>query len=312
MPANTPNLFLIDQPRSGTTSLWQWLSDHPDVLMAPYKEPGFFCTDLWEESDAFHGRAVFFPVRRERQYLELFRGPRKPLVGEATPYYLFSEPAVQRILDFNPDARFIVLLREPVSFLISLHRHLVASGMETAATLPEALDLEPARRRGLAVPRAVICPSFLYYTRWVAYDELLTRLFATVPPHQRLVLFFEDLVHAPCWTLRRVVRFLQIRLPRTIRLPSENAGGTAATGRVIRTFFPPAVQAALRRIIPMPLHVSLWLWGKRMVGRRSAVPNVPRVAVQQRLEPELRRLYAALSDQLGIKLDAWRRQAQAA
>ena len=106
-----PNFFIIGAPKCGTTSLANWLAEHPRVFFSDTKEPHFFCTD------------GYTGVKTLKQYEKLFEDakPHHLAVGEGSTHYLFSKVAVPNILVYNPDARFIVCLRNPVDMAPSLH-----------------------------------------------------------------------------------------------------------------------------------------------------------------------------------------------
>ena len=125
------NLFIVGAQKTGTTTLHYQLSQHSQIQMSAVKEPGYFCTDLQRESDKFLGERVGFPFREKKQYKKLFSEPHNfEYNGEASSLYLYSKTAAQEIRDYNPDAKIIVILRDPVEFLYSLHFQYVKEGVE--------------------------------------------------------------------------------------------------------------------------------------------------------------------------------------
>jgi hypothetical protein len=125
-----PNLFIIGTPRSGTTSLAKWLSDHPDVAMGPRKEPMFHASDLPSP----------LAVRDAETYLSFWDGAEGAAMRlDASPWYLFSEKAAASIASMSPSPRFVVSLRDPVEVIASLHAHHVFRGFEKIRNLEQAL-----------------------------------------------------------------------------------------------------------------------------------------------------------------------------
>src|SRR6476620_1237476 len=125
MESNTnlkkPNLFILGAPKCGTTSMAYYLSQHPEIFVSPYKEPHYFNLDS-------EYRFTF----SEKQYLENFKNAtsfHKYLV-DASVWYLYSKVAVDEILKYNPESKFIVMLRNPVDMFYSLHQQLLFSGIE--------------------------------------------------------------------------------------------------------------------------------------------------------------------------------------
>lgn len=116
MPAPRPNFFIIGAMKAGTTSLHKYLARHPQVFMCQPKEPGYF-----SEPDAW--------ARGVDWYLSLFAGAgNATVIGESSTHYtkLPSRPGVpERIRDFNPEARFVYLMRDPLERLMSHHWHIV-------------------------------------------------------------------------------------------------------------------------------------------------------------------------------------------
>ena len=145
-----PDFFIVGHPKCGTTALYQTLRSHPQIFMPELKETRFFAPELHPHADAHAAH----PHTLE-QYLALFApaadGQR---AGEASPSYLRSRTAAARIAELSPDARIIAILREPASFLRSLHMELIRDHVETESDLRIALALEHDRRS----PRARHAP----------------------------------------------------------------------------------------------------------------------------------------------------------
>jgi len=176
--------------------------------MPDLKEPRYFASDM---------RQRFQPRRQGRlpstmeEYLRLFApaGPAQR-VGEASPSYLVSRTAAGLIADAAPAARIIAVLREPAGFLRSLHLQLVQSHVETVRSLPKAMSLEEARRRGKRIPRRSHRPAALMYSDNVRYVEQLQRYEAHFPREQMLVLVYDDFRRDNEATVRKVLRFLDV------------------------------------------------------------------------------------------------------
>lgn len=107
MTSTLPNFFIVGAAKAGTTSLYRYLSQHPDVFMCALKEPNWF-----SRVNAPGGVSY---VTSEEEYLELFEGwSGEAAVGEASPSYLWDEEAPRRIFDAVPQAKIIAILRDPV------------------------------------------------------------------------------------------------------------------------------------------------------------------------------------------------------
>jgi Sulfotransferase family len=183
------------------------LRRHPQVYMPDCKEPWFFASELHVRTPP---RPEGTPSTLE-EYLALFDGARpEQLAGEASALYLWSQTAASAIAEVQPDARIIAILREPSSFLLSLHLQLLETYVETESDLRRALALEDERRQGKSIPRYTYWPQALLYSDYVRYTEQLRRYHAVFAPEQILVLIYDDFRRDNEATVRAVLRFLQL------------------------------------------------------------------------------------------------------
>jgi hypothetical protein len=204
-----PDFFIVGHQKCGTTALYLMLRRHPQIFMPDVKEPRFFATDLRSRFGA-QPSAPGRP-RTLEDYMSLFAAATpEQLVGEASPQYLRSCEAPQRIAQARPDARIVAILREPASFLRSFHLQMVSSNVESRRDLRRALALEPARRRGRRIPRRCHHPEALLYSEHVRYVEQLRRFHAVFGREQVLVLIYDDFRADNEATVRRVLRFLEV------------------------------------------------------------------------------------------------------
>jgi Sulfotransferase domain len=206
--ARVPDFFIVGHQKCGTTALYMMLRQHPQIFMPEVKEPWFFGQEL--RASSRNGHSGLLPDTLDG-YLSLFSGARPgQLVGEASPQYIRSDTAPGAIAEMRPDARIVVILREPASFLRSLHMQMLASHVETEKDFPKAIGLETARRQGKRIPRDSLSPPTLLYSDHVRYVEQLRRLYDAFAPEQVLVLIYEDFRRDNEATVREVLRFLQV------------------------------------------------------------------------------------------------------
>lgn len=128
-----PNFFILGAPKCGTTSLYNWLSQHPQTWM-PIKEPNFFSVDILDT------RTEQFGFKTRQEYLNRVCSPEPQdlLVGEATPKYLYSNSARAAISEHKDDVRLIVLLRNPIDIAIAMHAQNVRQGREMEPSFSKA------------------------------------------------------------------------------------------------------------------------------------------------------------------------------
>jgi hypothetical protein len=299
-----PDFFIVGHPKTGTTALYDMLRGHPQIFMPDLKEPTFFAAEIPRESH--RGRS---PATLE-EYLALF-APAMPdqVLGEASATYLWSPTAAGRIAELQPAARMIAILREPASFLRSLHLQNVQSHYETERDLRAALALEQERTLGRRIPRRCRRPQALLYSQYVRYAEQLRRFHAVFPREQLLVLVYDDFRADNEATVRRVLGFLGVddELPvavteanPSVRMRSQQLDELVHAVSVGRGPVSRAVKASVKAVAPRELR-------HRMLGAvRERFVLAPPPPVDEELMLELRRRYlpevAEVSEYLGRDL----------
>ncbi len=196
-----PNLFLVGAAKCGTTAMASYLGQHPEIHFSDPKEPIFFGGDLqhdWRLPDL-------------DSYLDLFAGAGDArYVGEGTVWYLYSRRAAEEIRSFSPDAKIIIMLRNPVDVIYSLHGQFLFSGNEDCASFEKALEAEDRRRRGEAIPRAAHFPAGLLYLEVVRYHEQIARFQQAFGRENVHIVVYDDFARAPQACYRRVLEFLGV------------------------------------------------------------------------------------------------------
>jgi hypothetical protein len=191
--------------------------------MCEPKEPYYFCTDFHDESDSYHKRPIRFPIRTEKQYLKHFQNAgHAKVIGEATPDYLYSKEAARNIHQFNPAAKILIMIRDPVDLLYSLHSHQIYYGGEDIKDFKQALDIESQRRQGKHLPRGVFFPSSLYYSERIRFSEQIKRYLDYFSREQVKICVFDDFQKDNLNIYRNILEFLNIDSDYTPRLKKYN------------------------------------------------------------------------------------------
>lgn len=195
-----PDFFIVGAPKSGTTSLQGWLGANPDLFLAP-GEPHYFSPEHqlpWGPTTWDDYVALFEPGQGARR------------LGEKAVWYLSSTVAPARIAEYSDDPRLIVLLRDPIEAMRSLHGYNLFYGQEGIENLFDALAAEPDRRAGRLIPEGIRAPWHLLYREAVAYATQLARYFSTFGRDRVQVILFEDLRDRPGDTYADACRFLGV------------------------------------------------------------------------------------------------------
>ena len=203
-----PSFIIIGAQKGGTTSLYHYLTQHPSVAEALWKETHFF--------DLNYGRGVGWYRTHFPKISGVNGSPEKvTITGEASPYYLFHLHVPARVHTLLPDVRLIVLLRNPVERAYSHYHHEVSRGYETlsfeaaVAQEPQRLAGEEARMR--RDPQYLSLPHQRYsYLARGLYLEQLERWLRYFPRERFLILQSEVFYRDSEASLRSVCEFLDL------------------------------------------------------------------------------------------------------
>lgn len=264
MSRRPPDFFLVGVPKAGTSALHAALAQHPNLFLSAVKEPKYYmCGDspppAYKGPGDAHSNQEW--VWQRERYLDLFDAAAPTaLRGESTPFYLYNRDARRRIAVDRPDARLIVVLRDPVDRAYSNWMHLWMDGLEPERDIVTAVQKEQQRIDAGWAP-------FWHYQGLGMYGRQVADLLDHFPRDQVLLLRYRNLVDEPQHTLERVFAFLNVPSAEVTHVPQENSRPfvrdgpkTRALGQVIRVgatagqFLPPDVWRRISRPLIAQLH----------------------------------------------------------
>ena len=300
-----PNLFIVGQPKSGTTALHQFLGQHPEIYMSSVKEPHFFCSDFHLESDRAYGKKRFFDFRSESAYLQLFnRAGKAKVIGESSTNYLYSQVAAEKIHNFNPDAKIIIILREPAKFLYSLHSHYVKFTEENEPDFLTALALESDRKQEKASSPRVTTPSYLYYSQRVQYYQQVKRYYDRFEPKQIKVVLFEEFKSDNERIYREILEFLGVDPNFTPEYGTVNANKEVKFKAINNLVNNPLLKNISKNLLSQEFNefirdniVEKFLWHQ---APKVSMPEDIRLELMQKYYPQV----TQISDLIGVDLVA--------
>jgi hypothetical protein len=281
--AQGPNFFIIGAPKCGTTALHHYLSQHPQIYMSELKEPHYYCRDFDRYSDF-----------TEEDYQALFRAarPEHRYVGESSVYYLYSQVAVPLLLAEHPDARLVVMLRNPLELAPALHAQHLTGLAEDTEDFGQAWRKQAERARGEMVPPQCREARTLLYRDVGLLGEQLARVRQIVPAGQLHTIVFDDFKRNPAEAYAGVLEFLELPHDGRTEFPAVNTNTKLRSAWFRQLINERRVPAIVRR------------WGRAcglhrahaLLRRWSEVP-----AQRGALAPELRREMAdAFRDDVGL------------
>jgi hypothetical protein len=275
-----PNYFIAGASRCGTTSLFAWLGQHPQVHNSRIKEPSFFSHN---------------PERRSLdEYLELFEGAGvgHRAIGEASANYFETPEAATRISRFDPEARILICLREPIARIQSLYRYRRTRGIETRVSLDEVLRAE--LEGGDETP---------FYVGRGSYLEGVGRFLDAFGRDRVRVVLMQDLMADPVPCYRATLEFLGLDARFVPELEAHNASRGVRFGslqaRIVR---PPAIVSRvaaglLSRRLRHRLSVKLRRLNTRPVVREELAADL-RAALQDLFRADIQALSALIDRDL--------------
>jgi hypothetical protein len=318
-----PNFFVIGAPRSGTTSLYEYLDAHPDVFMSTVKEPDFFIRPSLalahplggnERADLEADATRFEELAKELQsYRSLFAGATgQARVGEASAIYLGNPIAPWHLRGYVPDAKLIAVLRNPTERAFShlVHgKRIYAEHGHASAIGAEGMSIDDAF--AAAVDKALRDGPFAETTSdpevWVQsgfYHLHLTRFLSHFPAEQLKVFLFEDLSERPRELMREIFEFLDI--DSNFELPTTEAFNASVVPRSQRlfTFFTTknSLMRKARALAPTKVRAVALRTRNRLLG--SGKPPLD-PGLGSKLDAIYRDDILALQTHLGRDLSGW-------
>lgn len=294
----TPDFFIVGAPKCGTTALYEYLRQHPDVFLPETKEIPYFGTDLLLKPrctpEAF--RAHFADAQDQTR------------VGAAWVLYLCSKVAAKEIHDYERDARILIMLRNPVDMIHSLHSHLLYSAREDLEEFAEALDAEEDRKRGRELPAMARTGEYpievLFYREQANYAPGVLRYLEVFGSERVHVILYDDFVADTPRAYREALRFLGVDDGFAPEFPVIHSNKRARSRRLQRLIsYPPRPVRAVARILLTPqARVKVRELNTSVEPRQPMDPGLRRALIAE-FAPDVRRL----ADLLGRDLSAWTR-----
>jgi len=230
---NRPNFFISGAPRCGTTALYTYLSAHPNIFMSEVKELNYFADDF--------PNVQKISFKSPNDYLELFQGAGEQhiAVGEASPFYLFSKVAFEKMYAFNPEAHVIISLRNPVDFIQSYHQLNLSLLREDEANLARAWDLQDLRQKGQRLPKSAREPELLMYGEIGQFSKYIERLFGFFPREQIKIILLDDLARDTKGVYEDILDFLNVTSDGRTSFQKINANFENRSQLLAKLFHPP-------------------------------------------------------------------------
>jgi hypothetical protein len=251
-----PNFFIVGAAKAGTTALYRYLRQHPEVYLPAVKEPRFFSYDP-SDATRYAGpgaqELIDSVVKDLATYESLYQGvTHEKAIGDASPAYLPSPVAARRIHQSVPDARIVAVLRNPIERAYSHFVYNVHTGWEDEKDFERALALTEHRQREHWWRK-------WDYVRNGFYHEQLSRYYDVFQPDRIRVFLYEDLVADPQGLVAELLGFLGVDpLVQLDVSGRHNVSGLPKSERVNRLLSGPGpVRGAAKKLLPQGLRTGM-------------------------------------------------------
>jgi hypothetical protein len=288
-----PNFIVVGAAKAGTTALYWYLAEHPEIFMSPVKETNFFAYGRDAEGQLLYGDPEVhrFPITSLEQYEQLFADAGQArAVGEASPIYLESPHTAARIRSLLPAARIVCTLRHPVDRAYSDYlMYLRSKGRRFDAARDLSAD-------------AVWTRPDSHWMQISRYHEQLLRYYQAFDTGQVHVFLFDDLQDKPLQVVQGLYRFLGVdpQFEPDFDTP-HNVGGMPASRVLEGVFTNPMIRSAVQPFIPRA--AANWVRRLRTQNMRRP-PKLPpdlRQELTLRFEGDIRQT----SQLIGRNLEHW-------
>lgn len=312
MTRTHPDFVIAGAAKAGTTALYTYLQQHPDLYFSPIKEPHFFSSDIqpahfrpefykntvpdltgYFSNDPLPERFQAF-IRDPAAYQALFReASAQQLTGEASTTYLYSTVAASNLQAYRPDAKVILILRNPVERAYSHYLMALKFGF-TDQSFQQALRADKQQHpKGWGQSEL-----FLELGCYAAQVQRFLRHF---PQQQVFIAFYENLKDQPQWLLTQITDFLGVSAHPFDLTHQPNEGAVPRTPRLNRLLHKGGLRTGLGSLLPKSLKDKLKQW-----YLKQPEPNARGTPVVDRyLQLYYRRDVQQLSQLTGHDLSHW-------
>lgn len=211
-----PNLFLIGAPKAGTSALADSLARHPSVYCWK-KEPRFF------DAGVFYDDPALYPIKTINKYLENYDNAEAEASVyrlDASVFNMYSVDSIRRIRELSPDAKFLLILRDPVSASKSMFmqrlKYIREDMREVSEDFCKCWGNLGARARGAGFPRGCKTTILFRYDVLYHYEKVVPNIVEAVGKKNLLVLRYEDYREAPKEFYDYMLRWLELEAVDTV------------------------------------------------------------------------------------------------
>lgn len=269
-----PDFLIVGAPKCGTTALYDFLNQHPQIFMPELKEPHYFIRDVYDKA-----------VTDTDEYFALFDAATDDqLAGEASTWYLYVKSSADEIRAVCGTIKIIIMLRNPVDMMYSLHGHNIFKGRETITDFGAAMAAETERKaQATAGAPATTFTDRVFYRDAATYSDKVQHYFDVFGRENVMVILYDDFRADNVAVYNEVLGFLGIDdFEPDIRAVNVNRKIANQSLNVTMKKPPSLVRRVARTVLPQS--------GRRAIGEFLRGVNV-QSGKRDKLDPAVRQHY---------------------
>lgn len=278
-----PNFLIIGAAKAGTSSIFNYLIQHPKVYGPAIKEPAFFAfdnelVDFKGPGDELLNQTI---ITDFKDYQSLFDNvTEEQAIGEASVIYLYNEQAPYRIRHYIPDTKIIVILRNPVDRAISSFGHLSRDGFEPFMSLDEALKEEDKRKRNN-------WQHLWHYAGMGYYYESLKRYYGQFPEENIAIYLYDEFRRDSMGVLKSMFEFLEVEESFIPEVSYKYNVSGVPRSKLLHRFLrqPSAFKHGMKKIIPEKVRDGIRI----LVTEKNIIPQ--KIDVSESTRQHLKEMY---------------------
>lgn len=298
-----PNFLIIGAPKSATTSLYEYLKQHPEIYMSPNKEPHFFAFEGKQpdfcgpgDADAWINKFSIVNLAEYQQQFECVTTEKA--IGEASTMYLYLPQSPERIKHYIPDVKLIVILRHPVDRGFSHFLNLRRDGREWLTDFARALAEEDQRIQKHWAPA-------WHYKQVGLYARQIQRYFQLFDQEQIKIYLYEEWRENPKEIMRDIFQFLEVDDTWAPDMSEKhNVSSFVHKNKNIHNFLtkPNLMKDILRKVIPARIRQPM---SAKVFRKNMDTPPKLNPELRQQLIPEFREDILNLQEVIDRDLSSW-------
>jgi len=285
---NLPNFILIGVQKAGTTSLYDWIAQHPDVYGPKgMKDFPFFCNDEYYKNGL-------------KWFSKFFRDHHgEKIIFHGYVNHIYNNMSAQRIYDYKKDIKLLLILRNPIERAYSAFWYMRKIGIETLKTFEEAIDIEDKRKSGNYRER-----NDLTYIDHGFYYKQLINFYKFFSKSQIFIAFFEDIKENRENLIKKIYNFLEVDENFVPLFNVENPSGVPRIGLIQRILSKKIAPPYIKDLIPLDKRILIKDFLMNLNVKKVNYSPI-KLETKRNLINTYRDEILRLEDLLGIDLSGW-------